>query len=72
MQLEFNMREYQILGMALENRKERVNELMAIYKDRSDTDMHSLYQVELTNIEVILNRLRTEFFGGSLEVLKTL
>ena len=72
MQLEFNMREYQILGMALENRKERVNELMAIYKDRSDTDMHSLYQVELNNIEVILNRLRTEFFGGSLEVLKTL
>ena len=72
MQLEFNMREYQILGMALENRKERVNELMAIYKDRSDTDMHSLYQVELNNIDVILTRLRTEFFGGSLEVLKTL
>ncbi len=69
MLLEMTANEYLILAMSLENRKDRIKQLIDIFIEKSDSDMIEAYTSELTEIDSLSNRLTTSFLGAPIKEL---
>lgn len=69
MTLEITANEYLILAMSLENRKDRIKQLIDIFIKKSDSDMIDAYNSEIDEIDALSNKLTTIFLGASIEEL---
>jgi len=67
--LEITANEYLLLAMSLENRKDRIKDLIEIFSRKSDSSMIEAYTSETKEIDTLLSKLTVTFLGAPIQEL---